>query len=137
MIIYNQGKGNKTKFQEVNKMVKNSKLQNRFKLSSKVTVIVPATININEEIDNTPYVDRVASLLSDCFGGATATTTLGYWKSPTMGLVKEKSTTVFAYCSESDLQNNIDKVIDLCEELKTEMSQDAIALEINGEMYFI
>lgn len=111
MIIYNQGKGNKTKFKEVTK-VKNSKLQNLFKLSSKVTVIVPATININEEIDNTPYVDRVASLLSDCFGGATATTTLGYWKSPTMGLVKEKSTTVFAYCSESDLQNNIDKVIE-------------------------
>lgn len=54
-------------------MIKNSKLQNLFKLSSKVTVIVPATININEEIDNTIYVDR----------------------------------------------------------------QDAIALEINGEMYFI
>lgn len=118
-------------------MIKNSKLQNLFKLSSKVTVIVPATININEEIDNTIYVDRVASLMSDLFGGATATTTLGYWKSPTAGLVKEKSTTVFAYCSENDLQLGIDKVIDLCTELKGELKQDAIALEINGEMYFI
>lgn len=118
-------------------MIKNSKLQNLFKLSSKVTVIVPATININEEIDNTPYVDRVAKLMSECFGGATATSTLGYWTSPTAGLIKEKSTTVFAYCSESDLQANIDKVIELCETLKEEMAQDAIALEINGEMYFI
>lgn len=118
-------------------MIKNSKLQNLFKLSSKVTVIVPATININEEIDNTPYVDRTASLLSDCFGGATASQTLGYWKSPTVGLVKEKSTTVFAYCSESDLQKHADKVVDLCMQLKEEMHQDAIALEINGEMYFI
>ena len=118
-------------------MIKNAKLQNLFKLSSKVTVIVPATININEEIDNTPYVDRVASLLSDLFGGATATQTLGYWTSPTAGLVKEKSTTVFAYCKESDLQENIDKVIDLCGELKEEMKQDAVAMEINGEMYFI
>ena len=118
-------------------MIKNSKLQNLFKLSSKVTVIVPATININEEIDNTPYVDRTASLLSDCFGGATASQTLGYWKSPTAGLVKEKSTTVFAYCSEADLQKYADKVVDLCMELKEEMKQDAIALEINGEMYFI
>ena len=118
-------------------MIKNSKLQNLFKLSSKVTVIVPATININEEIDNTPYVDKVASLLSELFGGATATQTLGYWTSPTAGLVKEKSTTVFAYCKESDLQANIDKVIDLCGELKEEMTQDAIALEINEEMYFI
>lgn len=113
------------------------KLQNLFKLSSKVTVIVPATKNINEEIDNTPYVDRVASLLSDLFGGATATATLGYWKSPTMGLVKEKSTTVFAYCNQSDLESGIDKVVDLCQQLKEELTQDAIALEINGEMYFI
>lgn len=118
-------------------MIKNAKLQNLFKLSSKVTVIVPATININEEIDNTPYVDDVAKLLSECFGGATATQTIGYWTSPTAGLVKEKSTTVFAYCSEADLQANIEKVIDKCIELKEAMAQDAIALEINGEMYFI
>ena len=68
----------KTTNQEDKTMLKNSKLENLFKLSSKITVIVPATKNINEEIDNTPYVDRVASLLSDLFGGATATTTLGY-----------------------------------------------------------
>ena len=118
-------------------MIKNSKLKNLFKLSSKVTVIVPATKNITEEIDNPPYVDRVASLLSDLCGGATATTTLGYWKSPTMGLVKEKSTTVFAYCKQADLEAHIDKVVDLCQQLKEELTQDAIALEINGEMYFI
>lgn len=118
-------------------MIKNSTLQNLFKLSSKVTFIVPATTDINKEIDNTPFVDRVATLLSECFGGATATQTLGYWKSPTMGLVKEKSTTVYAYCSEKDLQDHVEKVIELAEQLKTEMSQDAIAIEINGEMYFI
>lgn len=118
-------------------MIKNSKLQNLFKLSSKVTVIVPATININEEIDNSAYVDDVAKLFSECFGGATASQTLGYWTSPTAGLVKEKSTTVFAYCSEADLQEHIEKVIDKCIELKETMKQDAIALEINGEMYFI
>lgn len=117
--------------------MKNAKLQNLFKLSSKITVIVPSTININEEIDNTKQVDKVATLLSNLFGGATASQTLGYWNSPSVGLVKEKSTTVFSYCKESDLNTNIDKVIDLCEELKNEMKQDAIALEINGEMYFI
>ena len=118
-------------------MIKNSKLQNLFKLSSKITVIVPATININKEIDNTPYVDRAAALLSECFGGATATQTIGYWTSPTAGLVKEKSTTVFAYCKEADLQEKADKVIEFCMELKEELKQDAIAMEINGEMYFI
>lgn len=118
-------------------MIHNAKLKNVFKLSSKVIVYVPSTININEEIDNTAHVNVCASLLSDCFGGATSTQALGYWTSPTVGLVKEKTTMVFAYASEADLQAKIELVIDYCEKLKSELSQDAIALEINGEMYFI
>ena len=118
-------------------MIKNSKLENLFKLSSKVTVYVPSTININQEIDNTKYVDKIASLLSECFDGSTSTLALGYWTSPSVGLVKEKTTIVFSYCTESALQANIERVITACEELKSELKQDAIALEINGEMYFI
>jgi len=118
-------------------MLKNSKLKNAFKLSSKITLYVPATINVDKNVDNSQYVDRAASLFSECFGGSTSTPALGYWMSPVAGLVKEKTTIVFAYCTESDLQSKIDQVIDLCESLKKEMAQEAIALEINGEMYFI
>lgn len=115
----------------------NARLKNVFKLASKVTVYVPATVNINEVIDNTEYVKRAATLLSECFGGATSTDALGYWVSPTAGLVKENTTMVFAYAADADLKKNLDKVIDFCEELKEEMKQDSIALELNGEMYFI
>lgn len=118
-------------------MIKNAKLANMFKLSSKVTVYVPATTGINKPIDNTQYVNETASLLSECFGGATATSAVGMWVSPTIGLVKESTTMVFAYCSDEDLQKSINLILDQCEKLKNELTQDAIALEINGEMYFI
>ena len=118
-------------------MLKNSKLKNLFKLSSKLTIYVPSTVDITKEIDNTAYVNRTAELLSSCFGGATSTTALGYWTSPSSGLVKEKSTIVFSYCSDEQLEKNIEKVVDFCDNLKKELSQDAIALEINGDMYFI
>ena len=118
-------------------MIKNSKLQNLFKLSSKLTVYVPATNNVNEEIDNSVYVDKVAKLLSECFGGSTSSAALGYWASHSAGLVKEKTTIVFAYCSEADLNNNLDIIIEACENLKAELSQESIAMELNGEMYFI
>ena len=108
-----------------------------FKLSSRITVYVPSTENINVIIDNSAYVDTCATLLSDCFGGATSCEALGYWVSNNAGLVKEHTTQVFAYCSDADLQKHIDKIIDFCEAMKTELKQDAIALEINGEMYFI
>lgn len=113
------------------------KLKNMFKLSSKVTVYIPSTMDINKEIDTSEWVDACATLLSNCFGGATSCKALGYWTSPTAGLVKEHTTQVFAYCSDSDLQAKIDTVIDFCEYLKNELKQDAVALEINGEMYFI
>lgn len=115
----------------------NARLKNMFSLRSKITVYIPATVNINEEIDNTEYVNRAATLLSNCFGGATSTEALGYWTSPTAGLVKENTTMVFAYAAESDLKEKLDKVIDFCQELKEEMKQDAVALELNGEMFFI
>lgn len=118
-------------------MLKNSKLQNLFHLSSRLTVYIPSTSDINHACDTSAYVDECVTLLSELFGGATSTDALGYWTSPAAGLVKEKSVLVFAYCSDTDLQNNIEKVIDFCEKVKSELKQDAVALEINGEMYFI
>lgn len=115
----------------------NKKLLNAFKLSSKITVYIPATNNINKEIDNSKYVNECAALLSECFGGATSTPALGYWLSNVEGLVKENTTLVFAYCKESDLEKNLDKVVTYCDNIKKELNQEAIALELNGEMYFI
>ena len=115
----------------------NKRLKNAFKLSSRITLYVPATTNTNQEIDNTEYVDQAASLFSQCFGGSTSTPALGYWLSQHEGLIKEKTTIVFAYCDNNSLEEHLDQVVDFCENLKSELSQEAIALEINGEMYFI
>lgn len=117
--------------------LKNTKLKNMFKLSSKVTVYVPATVDVNKAIDNTKQVEEVAATLSNLFGGATSTAALGYWISQGQGMVKEKTTLVFAYCEDVKLKTGIKELIDLCEKLKTEMKQEAIAIEINGELYFI
>lgn len=118
-------------------MLQNSKLQNCFKLGSKVTVYVPSTVDIDIVVDTSEYVNRVATNLSNWFGGATSTEALGYWVSPTNGLIKEKSTMVFAYCNQTDLESHIDELVTMCDNVKNELKQDAVALEINGEMYFI
>lgn len=112
-------------------------LQNCFTLGSKLTIYVPSTVNTNHTTNNAKQVKDTASLLSALFGGATSTQALGYWMSPTAGLVKEKTTMVFAYCKEADLEQKLDQVISHCETMKAEMSQEAIALELNGTMYFL
>ena len=85
-------------------MTANNRLKAMFSLKSKITVYIPATVNINETIDNTEFVNKAATLLSECFGGATSTEALGYWVSDTAGLVKENTTMVFAYAGEDDLK---------------------------------
>lgn len=112
-------------------------LKNCVKLASKLTIYVPATNNINTAADNTAQVEKTAALLAGLFGGSTSTPAVGYWLSDAAGLVRENTTVVFAYAHEKDLEANIEKVIDYCESLKSEMGQEAIALELNGEMYFI
>ena len=115
----------------------NSKLKNMIELSSRMTIYIPSTVNINQEIDNTQHVEEAAAMLAGFFGGATSTDAAGYWLSNSAGLVREKSTMIFAYCSEADLEKHIDHVVEYCEKLKAELKQDAIALELNGKMYFI
>lgn len=117
--------------------INNAKLKACIKLSSKVTVYVPATNGVSDATDNTEQVKKTAALLADLFGGSTSTAALGYWLSPVAGLVAENTTVVFAYASDEDLQNGITAVVDHCEALKQEMGQEAVALEINGDMYFI
>ena len=114
-----------------------NKLKNLIKLGCKVAVYVPATTNINNKIDNSKYVEKTGGFLSECFGGATSTKCVGMWMSNTEGLIKEKTTLVFSYCTTEQLEKNIDAVIDYCISLKNELKQESIALEVNGEMYFI
>ena len=106
-------------------------------LKSKVCVYVPSTVDVDKEIDSSPYVERVARFLSESFGGATASPVSGYWVAADKSLVVEHTTMVFAYCSTDDARRYIDDVVRLCYSLKREMGQEAIALEYNNEMYFI
>lgn len=112
----------------------NKRLAALVSLSHKVVAYIPATINVDREIDNAQYVERMAAIMSDAFGGATASDVNGYWKSENGKLVKEKTTMVFAFADNLD---NLDPVLDYITELKTELNQEAMALEIDGRMWFI
>lgn len=118
-------------------MTNNAKLKNCLKLSSKITLYIPATVGVDQEADNSEQVKRAAALLASLFGGSTSTPAVGYWLSPAAGLIAEKTTVVFAYASDTALQDHVEEVINFCEDLKAEMGQEAVAMEINGDMYFI
>ena len=112
-------------------------LKNCVRLGSTVKIYVPSTLNIDQKADNSKWVDATLEFLATEYGGATATKALGAWVSADIGLVKEGITLVMAYTNSNTLEATIERVYDYCVSMKLSLTQEAIALEVNGEMYFV
>ena len=112
-------------------------LKNCIKLSCSIKIYVPSTVDVDKESDNSLYVDKTLSFLAENCGGSTSSKALGAWISSSGKLIKENVTVVFAYTDQNNLELIIDSVYDWCIKLKTELSQESIALEINNELYLI
>ncbi len=106
-------------------------------LSHKFSIYVPSTMDTNKETDNTKKVNETLSFLSSLFGGATKTDAFGAWVSATAGLVTEKVSLCYAYCSLIDKYKHIKKVKEFARNLKNEMNQEAVSLEIDGKLLFV
>lgn len=112
-------------------------LKFKFDLNCKFAVYVPSTINVNESCNNEEQVKKVMKNLSVLFGGATATPAFGAWVCENGDLVTEKVTIVYSYCTSDQADAHFAKVVEICEDLKKEMGQEAITLEYNGQVKFI
>ena len=112
-------------------------LKFKFDLDSKVAIYVPSTLNVNEQTDNTDQVMNIIRKLSTLFGGATASDAVGGWVAENGQTVIEKVKIVYSFCTSDQLKEHISTIIEICEELKNEMSQEAITLEINGQVKFV
>ena len=112
-------------------------LKFKFDLDSKVAIYVPSTLNVNEQTDNTAQVMNIIRKLSTLFGGATASDAVGGWVAENGQTVIEKVKIVYSFCTSEMLMQHIDSILQICEDLKREMSQEAITLEINGQVKFV
>ena len=109
----------------------------KYDLDCKVSIFVPFTVDVNKPVDNTEKVLETIKKLSTIFGGATASNAFGGWVAQNGEVVTEKVTIVYSFCSSEQLQTNIDTIYGICMDLKTSMKQEAITLEINGQVKFV
>jgi hypothetical protein len=112
-------------------------LKNLIVLESNVKIYIPGTIDINIASDNSEYVNKTLLLLSNYFGGSASYQALGCWNSVNSGLIKENITICESYCKESELKKHIEDLIVYCENLKKELNQENISLEVNNKLYFV
>lgn len=112
-------------------------LKNCISLNHKVKIYVPSTVNVEEKIDNDWFSKDCLQFLGKVFNGATSYHAFGSWLTAKGDLVYERITICESFCNEESLSSNIEKIYDYCRTLKVNMSQEAIALEIDNVMYFI
>lgn len=111
-------------------------LKGQYSLDEVIKIYVPSTYNVDQPIDNTPYVNQSLETFSKMFGGATAVEGTGAWVSEDDQLVKEKVTIVYSFAEDLD-KKSINAVVAYAKSLKEDMKQSAISLEVDGKMYFI
>lgn len=112
-------------------------LKSALKLSAKVAIYVPGTCGVDTAADTSFMVDRVAAALSAMFGGATAQKAAGFWCSNVAGLVKENTTIVYAFCDPAALNDHVGDIVTIAQDIKRELQQEAVSLELDGSLYII
>ena len=106
-------------------------------LNNRIAVYCPSQDRDGQSIPNAQeLVTEVLSCLSELFGGATATPSQGAWINDRGALILEDITIVYAFAAELG-SAVIEKVEALCEKIKTDGRQEAVSLEVNGELFFV
>ena len=109
-----------------------------YDMDNKVSIYVPSTVNVNQRINNNKQVLSIIKQMSLLFGGATSYKCTGCWVAADTGdSVTEQVNIVYSFCDRKSLQNNLSNVINICQQIKKEMQQEAVTLEINGKATFI
>lgn len=104
-------------------------------LSHVASIFVPSTVDVNKAIDNSGIIRSILAQLSEKFGGASATQVQGAWMSDSAGLVVENVTRIFCYATERESLHDV--FFNLAEDLKVELSQEAVLIDIDNVGYLV
>lgn len=109
------------------------------KLEHVVKIYVPSTCDVNNtnNAKAEQMTNSAAALLSQLFGGATITDANGAWNSDKFGLVKEQIKIVYSFATAEQIEAHADKIAALAEQIKTEMQQEAVSVEIDNALYIV
>ena len=100
-------------------------------------IYVPSTVDVDRPVDSSAAVSGCLSFLSGLFGGATALHASGAWVSDSAGLVLEDVTICYAFTNLRGLLRGRRAVLAYAKDLRDNMSQDAVSVEIDGRLYFV
>jgi len=100
-----------------------------------LAILVPGTVDVNVIADTSVYLHEAAKLMSESFGGTRIWSEIGTYVSDTVGLVTEQNVWVKSHMDEPALCQHFFKVFDFVCQMRDALRQEAMLLEIDGDMY--
>lgn len=109
------------------------------RLPARVAVYVPGTSGpaAADPALAEKMTEATAARLSAMFGGATIQPASGAWVSEVAGLIREAVNIVYAFGLPEQIDNNAGAILELVEQIKAAMRQEAVSVEINGALYLV
>jgi hypothetical protein len=108
-------------------------------LDSHVSLLIPSKVGkclIDKAVRN-KAINHVAAEFAKLVGGSTIKEQKGCWFSEADGLVVEKVTEVVSFCQKDSLMKLESLAKLLAGQYKQELQQEAMAMEVNGEMILV
>lgn len=116
-------------------------LENKFRLSERVSILIPDKDNVNQPLSEAllkETVSLVAKALAQIAGGSTVVPNLkGYYYTEEGILCEETTTEVQAYTTPDKMEQVLEKALELAEQVKVNLRQESVGLKVNDQFYFI
>ncbi|MCB0837478.1 MAG: cyclic nucleotide-binding domain-containing protein [Bacteroidetes bacterium] len=109
----------------------------RLERTNSIGIFIPTTTEAHKKANTQPQIDKTMGFMAERFGGATCKVAKGVWHSEKLGLIGEVVYIVHSYITQADMNRYLDEVVDFIKELKMELSQEAMALEVNNKLTLI
>ena len=106
------------------------------KIGSRITLYIPMVI-AGEEVDVSEQIEKTKTVFWNCFHGYIPNQAEGTIYDERGNSVEGVFATAFTHCTEAELKDHLKDVIQLIIEIKNDLGQVTIPLEVNGENYLI
>ncbi len=105
-------------------------------LSDYAIVYIPSISKSGRPCASAYYTDKVSKKFAILFGGFTTTQSIGGYVDTEGKLIQENVTLIKSFLPNLDNETQLN-LFRIASNLKVEMEQESIALEVSGQMFFV
>jgi hypothetical protein len=107
------------------------------KTNNIISIFIPSTININQKIDNSEFVQYSENYLMRFFGNTYTYNSKGSWYSDELKKVIIENIAIIQVTLNKVTEQDINIFINLAKHIKQEMRQEGVSITINNSLAIV